>query len=343
MWYLAIISLIIFLFLSLLVLYKVKENYQFAAKLIIWLCLLLFVAITCTLSKDYVNYEIMFNNALNNIITNEISFFLISKIISVFSQSVWFVFIVYAFLSVTIKFHAIKKLSQFFFPSLLVYYSYYFFLHEITQIRAAVSASFILMCIIEIVKSDFKKFLLFSILASFFHYSAIIILPFYFLKRNKIQNFYYFLVPVGFIIFLTGYNLTSLIGLIDIQYIKIKYETYLKMASFEKINVFNVTEIFRYIFCYLLLWKWKYIYEKTPYAVIVIKIYIFSVFSLLAFADIPTIAFRISELLGITEIIAIPYLIYLVKYEAFKKIITPAISFYFLFIVIVYENLLKLF
>jgi len=199
------------------------------------------------------------------------------------------------------------------------------------------------MCIIEIVKSDFKKFLLFSILASFFHYSAIIILPFYFLKRNKIQNFYYFLVPVGFIIFLTGYNLTSLIGLIDIQYIKIKYETYLKMASFEKINVFNVTEIFRYIFCYLLLWKWKYIYEKTPYAVIVIKIYIFSVFSLLAFADIPTIAFRISELLGITEIIAIPYLIYLVKYEAFKKIITPAISFYFLFIVIVYENLLKLF
>ena len=96
----------------------------------------------------------------------------------------------------------------------------------------------------------------------------------------------------------------------------------------------------RIIFCYILLWKWEYLAEKSRYAVVIIKIYILSSLSFIVFSDIPTLAFRVSELLGIVEIVLIPYILYLIKNRTIGKLILSFIALGFLCLTLLYERII---
>lgn len=302
--------------------------------------LLTFIAgLSGPVSADHNSYIALYNEVINGKYRNEISFIVISKFVNLLFHNPLFLFLIYAILGVNLKVIAIKKISHFCFFSILIYFSYYFFLHDMTQIRVGVSSAFFLLSIPSIYERNFKRFIVLIGAAILFHYSALILLPMYFIKRDKIHIWWFFLIPIGYLLYFSNINISSLIQFINIDVISYKYNQYKSLSSIHKINIFNSLMLFRYCFIGLLLWKWKLLREKNVYAVILIKFYILSCFIFISLADLPAIAFRLSELLAIVEIMLIPFIIYLFNIELLGKIFVTIIGFLFLCLVLLYQKL----
>lgn len=142
--------------------------------------LILIAGFSGPISQDYNNYISSYNEVINGRYRTDFSFIVISKIVHLIFNNPLYLFLIYAILGVSLKISAIKKLSQFWFFSILIYFSYSFLLHEMTQIRAGVASAFVLLSIPSIYEKKLKSFLLYAGVAIFFHYSALVLLPFYF-------------------------------------------------------------------------------------------------------------------------------------------------------------------
>jgi hypothetical protein len=305
-----------------------------------WVILLILIAGFCgNISRDHQYYIIGYENVLKGRYVGELSFKIIVKIVNNLFHNSLFLFVIYAILGVSIKFIALKRLTDFWFFSILIYFSYYFFLHEMTQIRAGVASAFILLSIPSIFERNIRWFFLWASLAFFFHFSALVLIPLYFINRDRVQIGYYFLIPLGYLLYFTNSNIASLVHLINIDIVNLKFALYKSSIGAQRINIFNVLMLARYSLCVILLWKWKLLAEKNQYSVIFIKFYVLSCFIFIAFADIPVIAFRVSELLGIVEIVLIPLIIYLFSIRIYGKLFVGLISFMFLCLVLLYEKL----
>jgi len=295
------------------------------------------------IDKDYIGYIEYYNDILYKSFVNvEPSFILITILVEKIFHNYIFIFIFYALLGISLKFLAIYKLTRFRLLSVLVYYSLYFLLFEMTQIRVGVAAGFMLLCIIPIKERKLGLFLFYSTLAFLFHYSAIIIFPLYFLSSRKINIYIYsLLIPIAYLIYFSNLNLFFFSDYISIPLIQTKLGNYNNYASIDSsINLFNYVHIFRCLLVYLFLWKWKVITTNNTYAVIVIKIYIIALFIFVAMAKIPGISSRLSEFLLIVEIIMIPYLLIAFKSKSLAISLVTAISFAFFCFSIFYTKLL---
>lgn len=72
----------------------------------------------------------------------------------------------------------------------------YFILHEMTQIRAGVAAAIFLLALEDIKNRNFKIYLIKTILAMMFHYSAIIMIFVYLFNPNKMNVRFFFFIPI---------------------------------------------------------------------------------------------------------------------------------------------------
>jgi hypothetical protein len=304
--------------------------------------LIVVAAIRGPIDNDYLQYKIFYENALRgNMLVPEISFYWFSNLGNYVFSNIGFLFLFYAIMGVSIKIVAIKELSEFWFFSILIYFSYFFILHEMTQIRVGVAIGFILISIKHIQDQNIKWFLLTVLLASFFHYSALIILPFYFLNPNKIEFKYYLLIPIGYLLFVFELSPLKIISMLNINILIEKFKFYEPLAMKHPLNVFSFFQLFRCLFCVVLLWKWQVLQLKNKYAVILIKLYIFSCFFLVAFSDIPPFASRFSEMFASVEIILIPFLLYLIPNREKAVLLIFSIALTMLSITLFYSSLLK--
>ena len=333
-----IIYFTIFIIICLPVFFNFKQLNL--VKTIISLILIITALLSSHYSKDYSNTIGMYREATAGIMKHEFSFYFLARVLDSVFKNPFVLLLLYSALGVSIKVYAITRLTEFIFPSLLIYFSYYFFLHEVTQIRAGVSSALVLLSIAFLSEQKNYKFFAFAFLASIFHYSAIVIFPLILIKRDTVQRIYYFLIPAGFLIWALNINLSALLSVINIEYIRIKYQTYLQLSDVHRIHLVNVLSVSRFIFCYILLWKWRFLKGKANFSVVLIKLYVLSSFVFIIFSDIPALAFRLSEFLGIVEIILIPYLYYLLKDRLLGKVIVTSASLAFLALVLFYERLI---
>jgi hypothetical protein len=290
--------------------------------------------------RDYDNYVQYFQDANFGLV--EPSFVLISKALKVFTSIPIALFLVFAFLGVSLKFKAIKQLSELPFLCLAIYASYFFILHEMTQIRAGVASGILLLCIKPIYNRDWKRFLLFAFLAVSFHYSALIIFPFWFLGHKPRKTLLILAIPLAYLVYFSHVNL---IAFLPIPGIKEKLDVYKQLqelgdAQWNSINVFNLLFLSRIIIFYFIIWKYELITAANKFAPILLKIYCFSLVFFLIFATMPVIAFRINELCGIVEIILVPLLYYAFKPTWFAKTIVLFIGLNLMFIILFYEKLI---
>jgi len=184
-----------------------------------------------------------------------------------------------------------------------------------TQIRVGVASAIVLLSITSIEEKNFKLFLLQISIACLFHYSVLIIIPFYFLRNDKISKIYYFLIPIAYLFYYLQINLLSILKYITFSPIIQKYNTYLYLANIDTLNVFSAWHLLRCVFCLFLLWNWEYFLSKNKYAVLLLKYYVLSFFFFIAFANIPAFASRVSDLFAIVEFILTPFLFYFFKNE----------------------------
>ena len=296
--------------------------------------------------RDYENYEMLYSNYQQiSVLLVEPTFVLLSSIVkNFFDNKVVFLFVLYAFLGVTVKFCAIKQLSQFCYLSILVYLSNYFLLHEMTQIRAGVAAGFLLFSIKPIYDRNLFKFLFFVIIAFCFHFSSIVFLPFYFLSSKRISViFYVALLFITYILHFLNIHFTSLLYLIPADNLQFKLEANKKLIDNSLqagVNVFNTLQVMRILFSFFFLWKRDLIIAKNKYFFILLKIYFFALCAMVIFSDIPTFAVRTSELLGVVEIILFPMIIYTIKEQKIAALFTIFLSLGLMCTALFYTKLL---
>lgn len=292
--------------------------------------------------RDYSNYVYLFENFSNSLI--EPLFYFISFIIHKFLfANPLYLFVIFAFIGVSTNFWAIKQLSDLWFLALVIYIGEFFILHDLTQIRVGVASGFLLLCIKPIYERNLKRFLFYSIIAILSHYSAILILPLWFLNISKPRKtLLIFAIPISYIIYFTGINI---IANVPVPIINEKLQMYQMLqragvGGFDKINVFNLMQLFKIALYYFLIFKFDLILEKNKYSIILIKIFAISLCSFPLFAIMPVISFRISELFGIVDIILIPSIIYILKPHWLSRIIVVLIGLLFILTTLFYNNIL---
>jgi hypothetical protein len=271
--------------------------------------------------QDSVAYQVYYNmDDYRLSFAAEPSFILISNVARYFmtENGLLLVFLFYAAIGVTIKLFAIKQLTQLYWLSLILYFSTYFLLHEFTQIRAGVASGLVLLSIRYIYERNIFKFFACIIIASFFHYSAMIVFPLYLLSNAAINRTSMTLmilaVPAGMAM---NYFKFNFVYIIPIELIRTKIEVYMQAEQLRdiKLNPFNAVYVIKYLLLYVFLYYQRKLNSISPYFPILVKFYSISLFSYLALSFNSAFAIRISELVGIVEIILVPTLFYVYRHR----------------------------
>lgn len=88
---------------------------------------------------------------------------------------------IYGFIYLYTNYKAIWACSSNVYLSLVFFYSYFFLLHGVIQMRAGVASGFFFLSIIPLYNKKLISFILLSACACFFHVSSLLVLPLYFL------------------------------------------------------------------------------------------------------------------------------------------------------------------
>lgn len=286
---------------------------------------------------DYNTYLDYYEDYADSLV--EPSFVFISFLVHhTFNNPIW-VFIVYAILGVTLKFIAIKQLSKLAFLSVLIYMSYFFILHELTQIRVGVASGMLLLCIKPLYERNLKRFLLYAFIATLFHFSAIIIFVFWFLNPFKINRLLYSaLIPIGYVAYFLKLNV---VYIVPIPYIQEKIDIYMKLINNQEINVFNLVYLMKCLIFYYFLYFLPKLETCNQYIILLLKLYAISLFSFTFFAIIPVLGFRISELIGIVEIVTLPFIYYTIAPRKISKLLVLGIVLAFSYVQIFHGDLIS--
>lgn len=176
--------------------------------------------------NNYLDYYIVYSVLdFKDIISyaNELLFILVIKIAYVF-QEPQIMFAIIAFLTIYITYRAIltqkEKLSI---TLAFALYVFLYYMYSLNIIRQALAIAIILYSYKYILQRDFRKFLLMVIIATLFHTTALLFLPFYFLcpskneKGKKLKNLIRFLTIGAIFLIITQLDvvidLLSQIGL----------------------------------------------------------------------------------------------------------------------------------
>jgi len=268
-------------------------------------------------SGDYINYIDFFKNikgsaGLNFIAFVEPSFVLFSFLL----PSLRWVVLLYALLGVLFKVYGIKNLTPFAFLSFALWFSNYFLVQEMNQIRAGVAIGLLLLSIPYIVNRNLCHFSLLVALATMFHYSALVFFPLYFLNSKKIPPFYFVFIPLAYLLHAGGIGFINILNHIPIAALHSKLEAYNYLYSiglFTEISLYSPVIMFRLIILYILLSKWKTLQTQNRYTVVLLKSAVLSIALLILFSGLPVFSIRISEIFASAEIILLPFLLYLYR------------------------------
>lgn len=215
----------------------------------------------------------------------------------------FFVFVLLALLS---KFHVILKYSNYFFPALMIYFSSYFLLHEMTQIRIGLAGGVVMIA--WFLYAQGKKEICFwlLVLSTLAHYSAILAFSIYLLNTSKPTLYFYGLIVL--MIFsgvVLDFDMKTILISLKIPGVSDKIAAY-KYAEDTGIithtsNIYNSLFFVRFFLLGLFIFLTRYAEQNSNYNLF-LKLYALSIgFYLLLSAD-PSISIRISEVFGIASV-----------------------------------------
>jgi hypothetical protein len=286
------------------------------------------------IDRDYGTYVSAFyeDNVLTSIF--EPTFLFFSFFIKTFLyEKVIFLFIFYAIIGVLLKLYSIFRISDFPLFSLLLYFSYFFTLQEMTQIRIGAALSIFFFSLPYLLKRDYKFFFLFVSISFCFHFSTIILAPLVFLNSQKINKSHWliFLVLSILVTFFSNAFLINFFETFDFIFFQNKINAYAGNNNAE-LNIFNFWIILRISFSLLLLFKIDYLFKYNKYSILLLKIYFLSICFYYIFSYNPVFASRINDILGIVEILLFPSILYIIKPKYIAKSLLIVYSAFFLYL-----------
>ncbi|MEG4931347.1 EpsG family protein [Microcoleus sp. F10-B2] len=274
------------------------------------------------IDQDSYGYLLYYNLSDGRMsLSAEPTFVLMARIVRFISEDSGFrvLLVFYAFLGVLIKMWAISKISENFWLAFLTYFSYFFFLHEFTQIRAGVASGLVLLSLYWVYHRNLRMFLVIIAIASVFHFSALVALPIYLLRNNfnlYIKIMIAIAIPLGLLFRGINFNFALVL---PSELIASKIEVYTKLSESAdlRLNIFNLFYLVKYVLLYLLLIFSDRIARRAKYFPLMLQMYALSMFFYIALSFNTAFAMRISEIFGVVEVVLIPTLIYITPVAVF--------------------------
>lgn len=269
---------------------------------------------------DSDNYEYYFHNVFKASALGmmEPSFKYICMILGRITTNVHVLFLVYAVAGVTIKLYAFKRLSPILFVPLLFYISFYFELHEMTQMRAGIVSGLYLLALKHLGNGSRKKAAFLILIGSLFHFSSLVLLPILFVNNkdcNRRQTlFWLLLIPLGYLVYWGGMNI--LLNP-DIPFIGQKMAIY--QTAMEKgrqtvdINIFDPLHLMAILLFYYTYFFRETIKENCPDFNVIFKATAIGLFAYSALAFLPVLALRVSQLYCVANIILYTGIVFTLK------------------------------
>ncbi|MHA4894109.1 EpsG family protein [Pedobacter sp. PWIIR3] len=253
---------------------------------------------------------------------------------------------IYAMLSIGSFTYAAMKQTKSFLLVLPYYFSYYYFLHPMTQIREAVAASFLLVSLQFIKERKFINFLFVILIGSCFHVSLILFIPFYYIlgRLNLSLKGAFALMILGVLVsqihllnLVLGFDLNSESYILSKIYM---YKGTIEAGVGERTaGVYIIMIYLKLFFNFILRLKEKAISKHTKYYNVFLDLHFYGCLSYILLSDIHMVGGRVSELLSVVEIFLVPYFIYIFRPSIFGKILILFICAFQLIIALYFVHL----
>lgn len=331
-----LIYFLYFLFISVLAI-----QYEFIPFRSIVLLFTLFILLTLMaglrsmdVARDYYNYQYIFDTINDYTGQNNIGVLPFYEpgfsVIVVFFRLLFkinygvAIMIFYAAISLALKIYSINKLSINPYLTLLFYFSYFFIVQEMTQIRIGLASAIFLISVIPLINGRKILFAGSILFASFFHYSAIFYLLLLFFDTTSFNKTFYIVALIASILFgILKLNLVSALGYFDISAVSPKIEGYVEISENGNlsVNVFNVLNLWNIaVSAYIILFiKGEFIISDKK-LVFFLKCNILSMFLLCILSGVPAIALRINQLFSIAQVFIFSYLVIFLPFKKFNII-----------------------
>lgn len=353
-----LIYIIYFIILAVLATeYELHPFKQWPALVVVTLMLSLMAGLRgAYVSKDMDTYKYSFD-AVYNYLTEiqqghlftffEPGFIIAVAAIRSFSELNYgiYILITFAFASIIFKVYTINKLSFNPFLALLFYFTHYFALQEMTQIRIGFASALFFVGLIHYFKGRFFVFIFFILLASTFHYSAFLYLTILFFNFKNLNKYFYTgIILLALFFAVAKIPLFDVVNQVNPELLagKLKGYDYVQKHSIDmKINIFNALYIAN-ILCivYILFIIPAAKLKEDGKLIFFTKCSILSVLLLSVFSGVPLIAFRISELFGILSLFMFAGVVKYLPFERLNIMVLLIIAGVFFYINFFHNNLL---
>jgi len=342
--YLQVFALIFILFnISLLK----DQNLKFISTLFIAYILIMFVGLRDFVGIDDYGYLEYFNqteNLFDVLTTNvgyysyprpyEISFYYLMSFVKIFTESFYVFQLIVSFMIISLILYSYKKLTLNYHIALLLFTSVLYLSITMHQFRNGISMAFGLLAMVFFIKGKNIKFILFSIISVFFHFSAffLFLVPVVSKIRVNIQSFFILTLLVILFSLLGGFSfiietfLSIFFGVDSLFITKIagKFHSE-KYGNSPVIFGLGIIKSFLIIGFYFFLQKYYVIEEKLQ---ILVKIYFLGILFLIGLSEIGIFASRVFRFFILLEPLILVMFIQYIK-SSFWKYTIPVIYFIF--------------
>lgn len=327
------ILLLVLLLILISIAFKIKRT-DINLLPVIVVFLILIAGLKNNYTYDFENYLINFTeiNGLNDILaTNfEIGYAILVFIFKSCGLGFHTLLLFIAFLSIKMKWCVIDKYSPLPEVSLLIYFLLFYVFNDLEQIRHGLSVG---LCFYSLIYLDDKesklniKFVSLNIVAILFHYSAILFLPFIFVRDHIFKKRIYFAV-IAIAIVLSMINLVDVLNTINTSFLHSSYITSkLELYSNESSTLISSTLIIK-VFIFSMFYIYAYDSNKKLHRILM-NMYFYGIIITLIFNSIPIVVSRSSLYMRYAEILMIPIYLNTIPKLSNKKIHSTIVIFIF--------------
>ena len=292
--------------------YKLRLNVRVCAVFGVAFMLILLTGFRGPVDGDYLNYKDIYEKIKlssgdnQNII--EPGYFLLNYFIINLELGFQFVLLIMAIFTIVPKLVALYNISENFPLSLLSYYSTVFFVFDFTQIRQAFAITLFIVSIKFIKDKKFIIYFLLILAATLFHFSALILMPCYFLFNRVYRHsvlyviiaacaiISLFSIKINFLDLFSGYNIPN-------EWVAGKLNYYIQADS---VSYTSIKQVFLAL---IFIRIGKKVSVKNAYANILLNIYVFGILLSTIVNQVPELSYRIKWYFLWTECILIVCLV----------------------------------
>ncbi len=320
-----------------LALFERDEEQKSRTEQLVYFCFVMVLFVVAAfrpigIDQDSANYVALFNGVDNKDVEMEASFYMIVNFCHTLTDDPRILFVIYALLAIPIKAVGMARSSRLWMLSLVVWMGYYYIYQDFTQIRVAVSTGIFLFSLRFLGEGKRTVTFLLYLLAVFFHSTAALYLPLLFMGTKPLGNIWKATLSVlpllGIVVNLMHIDPVVMLPIPQLQERIELYETLRDSGVMgESISTFNIPFLFKLFIFYFILWKNEYIMEKVPHLALYLKVFVYSITCYLVFSFMPVMAWRLSEVTGVIEVLLFPAIAYAFREQIYGRLIAVAYAF----------------